>query len=146
VSTGIDFINSYSCPHCRAELETRFDSRQGWLRCPACGFASLPPEPVGFRASRPSGARAKVADEILVISDSSDRPMGGDSLGPSVAGRLSHATPARLVFRTGLLVSLALAFIAFLDHRTTTMTIFGCLAIAFFFLLLRHASSRGAAS
>ena len=42
VSSEIVFIETYSCPHCRAELETGFNDWQGWQRCPACGLACLP--------------------------------------------------------------------------------------------------------
>jgi hypothetical protein len=77
-----------------------------------------------------------------VISDSAENPTAGDPLKPSVAGRSAFISPARLVFRTGFAVSLALSFFAFLDRKTTNMTIFGGLAIAFFFLLLRRPGSR----
>ena len=45
MSEEILFIDTYSCPRCHAELETRFNEWQGWQRCPACGMLTLPPEP-----------------------------------------------------------------------------------------------------
>ena len=56
MSSEIVFIDTYSCPHCRAELETGFNDWQGWRRCPSCGLPSLPPEPAGFRDARRIGA------------------------------------------------------------------------------------------
>ena len=48
MSSEMVFIETYSCPHCRAELETGFNDWQGWQRCPTCGLACLPPEPTGI--------------------------------------------------------------------------------------------------
>ena len=142
MSSEIVYIDTYLCPHCRAELEAGFDKWQGWLRCPGCGLPSLPPELARLRAPRRMGAAATVADDVLIISDSPDRHMSTDLRMPSAAGKFSQMSPTRLVFRTGLLVSLALAFVAFLDHKTTNMTIFGVLAVGFFLLLLRKPGTR----
>ena len=78
-----------------------------------------------------------------MISDSpADPAMASIQCRTSAVGRPSHISPARLVFRTGLIVSVGLTFIAFLDHRTTNMVIFGFLSVVFFFLLLRVPASR----
>jgi hypothetical protein len=55
---------------------------------------------------------------------------------PSTLGTF-HTSPARLIFTTGLVISLILALLAFLDLRPRTTAIFGFLAIAFFLMLLR---------
>jgi hypothetical protein len=141
VPTEIEFIDTYACPHCRAELETGFDRWQGWLRCPACGLASLPPEPAKFPGIERALARATVADDILVISDSPDRSPVTERYRPSAAGAGSGIAPARLVIRTGFIVSLVLAFLAFLNHQTTNMTILAFLTVVFFVLLLRKPGS-----
>jgi hypothetical protein len=145
VSSEIVFIDTYSCPHCRAELETGFDVWQGWQRCPTCRLPSLPPEPTGLHSHRRPGGGAKDADDVLVISDSSGILADAESIAPAFAGRPSHIGPARLVFRTGLLVSLGLMLIFFLDRRTIQAAVFGVLAVMFFLMLLRNAASRSPA-
>jgi hypothetical protein len=145
VSSEIDFVATYSCPHCRADLETGFDAWQGWQRCPRCGLACLPPEPPGLRSARKPGTRPKVADDVLALSDSPDMLADAEAVAPVFGGRPSHIGPARLVFRTGLLVSLGLMLIFYLDRNTMNAAIFGCLAVVFFLLLLRTAGSRSPA-
>jgi hypothetical protein len=140
------FIETYSCPHCKAELETGFDDWQGWQRCPTCGLAGLPPEPTGLRSGRQPWARSKVADDVLVISDSPENLTDDQPVAPAFGGRPAHIGPARLVFRTGLLVSLGLMLIFYLDRNTINAAIFGCLSVVFSLLLLRISGSRSPAS
>jgi hypothetical protein len=45
--------------------------------------------------------------------------------------------PARLIFKTGFILSLALLLISYLDQKSTNTAIFGALAVVFFLLLLR---------
>jgi hypothetical protein len=146
VSSEMIIIGMYSCPHCRAELETGSSDWQGWQRCPSCGLPSLPPEPATPRADQPSATWPTLNDDVMVISDSPEGLTAASSVGPVVDSRSSHISPARLVFRTGLLVSLGLAFIFFLDHRTTNMVIFLALAFGFFLLLIRNSGRRSAES
>jgi hypothetical protein len=146
VSSEMVFTETYSCPHCRAELETGFNDWQGWQRCPTCGLACLPPEPPRLLSARQPEARSKVADDILVISDSPEKLTDAEPVAPAFSRRPSHIGPARLVFRTGLLVSLGLMLIFYLDRNTTNAAIFGCLSVAFFLLLLRLSGSRPPAS
>jgi hypothetical protein len=146
VSSEMVSIETYSCPHCRAELETGFDDWQGWQRCPTCGLACLPPEPTGSRSGRQPRARSKVADDILAISDTRENLTDAEPVAPTFSGRPAHIGPARLVFRTGLLVSLGLMLIFYLDRNTINSAIFGCLAVVFFLLLLRSSGSRSPAS
>jgi hypothetical protein len=146
VSSEIVYSETYTCPHCRAELETGFNDWQGWQRCPTCGLACLPPEPTGLRSPRQPGTRSKVADDILVISDAPEKLAGVEPVAPALVGRPSHIGPARLVFRTGLLVSLGLMLIFYLDRNTLNAGIFGCLSVVFFLLLLRISGSRSPAS
>jgi len=44
---------------------------------------------------------------------------------------------ARLIFKTGFILSLALLLISYLDQNSRYTAIFGALAVIFFFLLLR---------
>ena len=145
MSSEMVFIETYSCPHCQSELETGFNDWQGWQRCPTCGLACLPPDPTGLRSARQSWARSNVADDILVISDAPEKLTNAEPVAPAFGGRPSHIGPARLVFRTGLLVSLGLMLIFYLDRNTMNAVIFGCLSVAFFLLLLRISGSRSPA-
>ena len=146
MSSEMVFIETYSCPHCRAELETGFNDWQGWQRCPRCGLACLPPEPTGSRSGRQPWSGSKVADDDLVIADSSENLSDAEPVAPVFGGRPAHIGPARLVFRTGLLVSLGLMLIFYLDRNTINSAIFGCLSIVFFLLLLRISARRSPAS
>jgi hypothetical protein len=138
VSSEIVFIDTYLCPHCRAELETRVNNWDGWLRCPGCGLPSLPPEANVRRRPRRGASGPRLPDDVLLISDSPEGAASStEPLLSPVAVRPSQNSPARLVFKTAFVVSLILAFIQFLDHKTTNMTIFGILAAGFFLLLLR---------
>jgi hypothetical protein len=135
-------IVSYSCPHCRAELEPRFGDWEGWLRCPVCTRPSLPPEPVG---SRLASDRLAVSNHDIVAQASALEPghlMSRDGTPSAFAGRFAHSSPARLVFMTGFVFSLLLTLIAFLDQKPIRLAIFGFLSIAFFFLLLRTPRKR----
>ena len=53
---------------------------------------------------------------------------------------------ARLIFKTGLVLSLALLLISYLDQRSTATVIFGTLAVIFFLLLLCLPKSAGRAT
>jgi hypothetical protein len=146
MSSGIVFIDVYSCPHCRAELETGFSAWQGWQRCPACGLPSLPPEPSELLSHRRYPLGPGLTDDVFVIADTPENASGADPVGQVVDRRSSHISPARLVFRTGLLVSLGLAFIFFLDRGTSNMMIFLTLSAIFFVLLIRNSGKRPANS
>lgn len=147
MSTEIDFIDTYTCPHCRSDLVSGSDGWSGWRRCPVCGLASLPPEPEGHYLPVIKRPGAEAANDVLVISDSAeDNLSNADPLRTHVTGRSSHTSPIRLIFKTGLLASVALTFIAFLDHRTTHSAVFGCLAVVFLLLVLGGPGSRPASS
>jgi hypothetical protein len=141
VSEEILYIDTYSCPRCRADLETRINEWQGWQRCPTCGMLSLPPEPPRWRDPQLPVGRPKGSGDVLVISDSPDRFADPDQVAPTLI-RPTHISPTRLVFRNGLFVSLGLMLIFFLDQNTTNTAIFGFLAVVFFILLLRLSPSR----
>jgi hypothetical protein len=146
LSSEMVFNETYSCPHCRAVLETGFTDWQGWQRCPTCGLASLPPEPSGLQSAPKSKARSKGSDDILVISGSPENLEDDEPVAPGFVRQPSHVGPARLVFRTGLLVSLGLMLLFYLDRNTLNAAIFGCLSVVFFLLLMRIPGSRSPAS
>jgi hypothetical protein len=137
MSPEIVFIDTYSCPQCRAELETGYNEWQGWQRCPSCGLPSLPPEPVPVPSPARLGAGQAVRDDLLVISDVPENLAMADPALAGVESQSSYVSGARLILRTGLLVSVGLTFIFFLDHRTTNMVIFAFLSFVFFLLLVR---------
>jgi hypothetical protein len=143
VSTEIDFIYTYPCPHCRADLVSGSDGWSGWRRCPSCGLSCLPPEPEWHDVRFRRQAGAKAAQNVLEIRDrAEDNLSSTDAMTTQVIGRAVHTSPTRLIFKTGLVASVALTFIAFLDHRTTHSVVFGCLAVVFLLLVLGGPGSR----
>jgi hypothetical protein len=142
VSTETASTVWYSCPQCRAQLEARLDFWDGWMRCPVCGRASLPPEPV---ASPDAGQRFAASNSdgpAPGAGVSGDNPLNLDAPEPAITFRSSHTSPARLIFTTGFVLSLVLALISFLDVKTVPTAIFGFLAIVFFLMLLRTPRKR----
>ncbi len=137
MSSETILVQTYPCPQCRAELEAVSHDWDGWQRCPKCGLPSLPPEVLRLRGQGSLGTFTTSSDDILVIPDSPEDVGDAQLTGLISDGRPSYVSGARLIFRTGLLVSLGLAFIFFLDRRTTNTVIFGSLALIFFVLLLR---------
>jgi hypothetical protein len=123
-------------------LETRSDGWDGWLRCPVCLRVSLPPETAGLLENR---QRFAVSDNDHVTASAPGSPEGPMFIDDQ---RLvhplssSHTSAARLIFTTGLVLSLVLALLFFLDMRPRTTAIFGFLAIAFFLMLLRTPRKR----
>jgi hypothetical protein len=122
----ITFIVAYRCPNCQAALEARTSEAQGWLRCPKCGRASLPPDIV--RMPRVDRASASPGEDILVIGPSSEFP----GLEPG-AGDASRRYPAgavrRVVLTVGLLMSLAGGITAFFEGNLANVAIFGVVVI-----------------
>ncbi len=144
-SREMTFIDFYACPRCGAELETGFDVWQGWQRCPKCRALALPPLPAvpNNPAVRDLWAvPGSEEEQDAVMTDDLTADIDSGETDESVApGPAAHISPARLVFRTGLVVSLALALIFFLDRRITNAVIFSTLAAAFFGLLIRKPRS-----
>jgi hypothetical protein len=147
VSTEIDFIDTYVCPHCRANLVSGSTGWPGWQRCPVCGFASLPPG--SRRYHSPTRKRADAAaDQVdFATRDPAEDDLSRtDPMTTQVIVRAPHSSPTRLIFKTGLLASVALTFVAFLDHRTTHSLVFGSLAVVFLLLVLGGPGSRAAST
>ena len=147
VSTEINLIDTYTCPHCRADLVSGSDRWSGWQRCPVCGLSSLPPEPDGHHLPLRKRARAEAPQDVMEITDPDGEVLSnGDPMRTQVTGRSPHTSPTRLIFKTGLLASVTLTFVAFLDHRTTHSMVFGSLSVVFLLLVLGGPGSRRAGS
>jgi hypothetical protein len=131
---------AYHCPHCGVALEADDDGWDGWRRCPACAHLALPPkiEP-RLRRSRSAGWNARGSAEG---NSAVDGIAGPNSASPEQLVNVETASspvigPARLIFKTGFILSLALLLISYLDQKSTSTAIFGALAVGFFLLLLR---------
>lgn len=129
----------YECPHCQAALEARPGRWNGWRLCPSCGRPGLPPNPAPVVAVKaPSASGVKQAEAWIAAG-------GVDEARPSVAARVPRSTPrssptsstARVVVMTGLIVSMFLALIAYLDHNPRNAGVFGLASFVFFWLLVR---------
>jgi DNA-directed RNA polymerase subunit RPC12/RpoP len=130
VATEITFIVEYRCPRCGAALEARSSEAYGWLRCPQCGRASLPPE--HMRTPRPS-VRLPLDEDVLIIG--LDRP--GASASASAIGRASSHPGSfrRILGASALFLSLLIALLALLEHDQPVAVVFSlvamvCLAIS----------------
>jgi hypothetical protein len=141
VASEPTYFVSYSCPHCKAELEARQGGWQGWLRCPVCGVPSLPPELPPGHPGTPRRVRDAPEDRGTMAAD-------GAAEGDPEADRSRLTAPSspvsalRLIFMTGLILSLFLLLIAYMDQNKQTTAIFGFLSIAFFLLLIRTPTRR----
>ena len=112
MSSEVVPTTTYSCPNCHVALDAPAGAWDGWLRCPSCGRASLPPEPARAyigRAAQVSGhengapARGRLARAMARASRSS----------APHTGRMAHTSPARLIFTTGFVLCLLLTLIVF---------------------------------
>ena len=122
------FIVEYRCPRCGAALEARSSQAYGWLRCPQCGRASLPPE--HMRTPRPS-VRLPLDEDVLIIGP--DRP----GASASAIGRASSHPGSfrRIAGASALFLSLLIALLGLLEHDQSVAVVFSlvamvCLAIA----------------
>jgi hypothetical protein len=126
VESEITFIVAYRCPQCQAELEARSGLAQGWVRCPKCGRASLPPEHMrAVLGARPVAE----GEDVLVIGPGTDvrflSPVETASTAPmGVSGR-------SVFFAAGCFVSFFLLLISLLDQNPTNTTIFAFLSLLF---------------
>lgn len=120
----ITFIVTYRCPRCDAALEARTRESHTWLRCPRCGRASLPPE--HMRTPPPPVA---LDDDVLVIGSAPD-----DVAAPR-AGRRHPGGTRRISLAAGILISLTMLMISFVDGNTVNVGIFGVVTLVLFAIL-----------
>ena len=121
---AITFLVAYRCPQCRAELEARSGLAQGWVRCPKCGRASLPPEHMrAAPAARPTAG----GDDILVIGPEPElRPLRRPG---SVSPEPTSDFARSILFRLGLILAVILALVSLLDRNQANAAFFGFLAL-----------------
>jgi hypothetical protein len=138
-----EVVNSltFTCEHCLAELEMPSGGWDGWLRCRSCGRVFLPPDLEKLRL-KSAGSAVPGTDSAMPQGADSPNGAAGFIVPQPVSGRMSHTSPARLVFTTGFVLCLLLTFIKFLDYSPGAMTIFGFLTLAFFLLLMRTPRKR----
>ncbi len=147
MSTEIDFIETYACPHCRANLVSESTGWPGWQRCPVCGFSSLPPESEGHHSPKRKRADAAAPHGDFALRDPALLDVSrSDPAMTQVIVRAPYSSAIRLICKTGLLASVALTFVAFLDHQTTQAMVFGSLAVVFLLSVLGGPGSRAARS
>jgi len=134
------FFVAYTCPHCGVALEAAEDGWDGWRRCPSCARPALPPKAdTHLRRSHLIDLDAHSKSEGEPGADGMADPNGStpEDLVQVQTTQSPVVGPARLIFKTGLILSLALLLISYLDQRSTSTAIFGALAVIFFLLLLR---------
>ena len=134
-SSEITYFVTYPCPGCQIELEARHGGWQGWLRCPACGTPALPPEfLLGHPRTRRRVEGPREDADVIVIDPATE---ASPALDPAPLTVSSPVSALRLIFLTGLILSLFLLLVFYMEQNKQATAIFGFLAIAFFFLLLR---------
>ena len=132
------FIVSYSCPRCHASLEARASGTPGWLRCPGCGRASLPPE---HNRATPSPF---IDDKTLIIGHfTTGGPGVPIRFGPrpmvSLPARQGPPTPtAKLLLGSGFFLTTALFVFSLLDSNGGRAGVFGFVAVICLILLARQ--------
>ena len=145
MDSDIAYFVTYPCPRCKVELESEHGGWQGWLRCPACGMPALPPEILLGHPTTRRRVRETLDDDVLIIADDAAAldgvapPDPSILIGPPVS---SLVTTLRLIFLAGLVMSLFLLLIGYLDQNQRATAIFGSLSIVCFLLLLRTSGRR----
>jgi len=132
--------SSYHCPHCRALLVLGHERWQGWVLCPECDRPGLPPErAVPRTASRKRMEKASPITPELSPYLSKAGGATATPFAPSVplGSRSSPSSASRVIVSTGLIVSIFLLLVAYLDRSSQSSAIFGFLTVLFFLLLLR---------
>jgi hypothetical protein len=140
VSWEMVAVNTYLCPFCRVELQAGAYGRQGWLRCPACTRPSLPAERAVFRQPKRQAGHSPPASDGAAATSAVEQTT--PELADEAAAASSSFSPARLVFITGLALSLVMALFAFIDDRTANLAVLGALALGFLVLLVRASRRR----
>jgi hypothetical protein len=134
------YLVPYTCPHCNAALEVRQGDWPGWLRCPTCSRPSLPPE------LRSSTSSRRV--EVLIEQDDGpifmplERVEKASDFRPDPFDQTRQFSAARLIFSTGLALSVIMFVVYTIERDGSKMAIFGVLAFLSLILLLRPSRAR----
>lgn len=125
MATEMTFIVEYRCPRCDAALEARSSEAFGWLRCPNCGRASLPPEhmrpPRARPRARPSGSSG---DDVVIIGPD---PPGADATARSP---FRPGSFRRIAGASALFLSLLIALLSLLEQDRIGAMAFTVIAVA----------------
>jgi hypothetical protein len=140
METETSASSCYPCPHCRALIGIGPERWRGWVLCPECGRAGLPPEAAvrypafGHRVegSSPTHLTGSPNSQNSAVSPA-PVPVPSATLAP----RPAPSNASRVIASTGLIVSLFLLLVAYLDRSSQSSAIFGFLTVVFFLLLLR---------
>ena len=116
----ITFIVEYDCVRCGARLEAKSSQADGWLRCPQCGRAGLPPP--YMKVPRPR-ARAPLGDDVLVIG-----PLPPGALRPGRSG-FGRGSVRRISGALALFFLLLTAYFVLLDKFSLGARIFGLITL-----------------
>ncbi len=144
METDVAYFVTYPCPGCKAQLEASHSGWRGWLRCPTCGTPALPPEVFRGHPATRRRLLETPGEDILIIED--DRVTARQPL-PDPASLIPPPTSPvitslRLFFGIGLVVSLFLLLISYLDDNSQVLGIAGSTAVIFFLLLIRVSGRR----
>ena len=123
MATEFTFIVEYHCPRCEAALEARSSQSSGWLRCPRCGCAGLPPEHMRSPQPQSRSRPPYLSDDILLIGP--PRP------GASRTGRSSFPPGSfrRIAGASALFLSLLIALLSLLEQDRVTASAFTVIAL-----------------
>jgi hypothetical protein len=123
----ITFIIDYDCARCGAALEARSSPAEGWLRCPQCGRAGLPPPYMNTPRPR---ARAPLSDDVLFIG-----PTAADAAQPRRSG-FGPGSLRRISTGSALFFVLLTAYLGLFQHNSPGAWVFGTVAAILLVLAL----------
>ena len=120
VNPEIIFIVTYPRPRCLTALEARTGAARGWLRCPSCGRASLPPD---HMRTTPRFPPATPGEDVLVIGPSADDRLARRGAASPFRSRSGWAR--RIALGSLMFLSLIRLFFAVLDQNGGDMVLYG---------------------
>jgi len=138
VNPDFVFIVNYECPRCHVALENRSSGAPAWLRCPACGRASMPPD-----HERNAGPPRSEVDPFLIgvaASATASLPLRPRPMAPMPAPMSTRNQTARLMLGSGFFLTMFLFIFSLLESNGFRAAMFGVAAAVFLFLLTRPVS------
>ena len=140
MDSDVSYVANYRCPRCGLGLEIELGGWHGWMRCPSCDTPSLPPEILlGHpdtlrRLTAASNGEAPFGDTNPMPPAHPDRPAAVDLIDEPLSSTISTL---RLLFLTGLVISLFILLVSFLDDNQIVTASSAIAALVFFLLMLR---------